>query len=42
MLVAAMGCKDSRVEGLLLKANAEWVQGRNHSAIELRYPATRT
>lgn len=35
LLVAASGCKDSRVEGLLLKANQEWVQGRNHSAVEL-------
>jgi tetratricopeptide (TPR) repeat protein len=30
-----LGCGDSRVENLLLRANEEWVQGRNHSAIEL-------
>ncbi len=28
-------CSNSRVDQLLQKANEEWVQGRNHSAIEL-------
>jgi tetratricopeptide (TPR) repeat protein len=35
LLLATLGCGDSRVENLLRKANEEWVQGRNHSAIEL-------
>lgn len=35
LLVATLGCGESRVENLLLRANQEWVQGRNHSAIEL-------
>jgi TolA-binding protein len=35
VLTAFLGCGDSRVENLLLRANEEWVQGRNHSAIEL-------
>ena len=35
VLTATLGCGDSRVENLLLRANEEWVQGRNHSAIEL-------
>jgi len=35
LLAAAFGCGDSRVDNLLLRANEEWVQGRNHSAIEL-------
>ena len=33
--LTVLGCGDSRVESLLLRANEEWVQGRNHSAIEL-------
>ena len=35
LLLSGLGCGDSRVENLLLRANEEWVQGRNHSAIEL-------
>ncbi len=35
LLLTMLGCGDNRVEGLLLRANEEWVQGRNHSAIEL-------
>jgi tetratricopeptide (TPR) repeat protein len=35
LLVAMQGCGDNRVENLLVRANEEWVQGRNHSAIEL-------
>lgn len=35
LLLAIVSCGDSRAENLLLKANQEWVQGRNHSAIEL-------
>lgn len=35
LLLSMLGCGDSRVESLLLRANEEWVQGRNHSAIEL-------
>ncbi len=35
MLLVLWGCGDSRVEQLLQKANEEWVQGRNHSAIEM-------
>ena len=35
LLMTMLGCGDSRVESLLLRANEEWVQGRNHSAIEL-------
>jgi tetratricopeptide (TPR) repeat protein len=35
LLAATLACKDTRVDGLLMKANSEWVQGRNHSAIEL-------
>ena len=35
LLLTMLGCGDSRVENLLLRANEEWVQGRNHSAIEL-------
>ncbi len=34
-LLLLWGCSDSRVDQLLQKANEEWVQGRNHSAIEL-------
>jgi tetratricopeptide (TPR) repeat protein len=35
LFLAMLGCGENRVESLLLKANEEWVQGRNHSAIEL-------
>lgn len=35
MVLTLLGCPDNRVDGILLKANEEWVQGRNHSAIEL-------
>ena len=35
VFLTVLGCGDSRVESLLLRANEEWVQGRNHSAIEL-------
>ena len=35
LLLVTLSCGDSRVESLLLRANEEWVQGRNHSAIEL-------
>ena len=35
LLLTILGCGDNRAENLLLKANEEWVQGRNHSAIEL-------
>jgi len=35
LFLILLGCGDSRVESLLLQANEEWVQGRNHSAIEL-------
>ena len=35
IFLLTLGCGDSRVESLLLRANEEWVQGRNHSAIEL-------
>ena len=35
LLLTMLGCGDNRVDNLLLKANEEWVQGRNHSAIEL-------
>ncbi len=35
LLQATLGCGDTRAENLLLRANEEWVQGRNHSAIEL-------
>ena len=35
LLTTTFGCGDSRVENLLVRANEEWVQGRNHSAIEL-------
>lgn len=35
LLLGVLGCGDSRVDNLLLRANEEWVQGRNHSAIEL-------
>ncbi len=35
LLHATLGCGDTRAENLLLRANEEWVQGRNHSAIEL-------
>ncbi len=35
MLLVLWGCRDSRAVQLLQKANEEWVQGRNHSAIEM-------
>jgi tetratricopeptide (TPR) repeat protein len=35
VFLTVLGCGNSRVESLLLRANEEWVQGRNHSAIEL-------
>lgn len=35
LLITLLGCEERRVDGLLLKANEEWIQGRNHSAIEL-------
>ncbi len=35
LLLTTLGCGDTRVTSLLLRANEEWVQGRNHSAIEL-------
>ena len=34
-LLLLWGCSDSRADQLLLKASEEWVQGRNHSAIQL-------
>lgn len=35
LLLATVGCEDARVDQLLQTANEEWVQGRNHSAIEM-------
>jgi TolA-binding protein len=35
LLLVLWGCSDSRVDQLLQKANEEWVQGRNHSAIQM-------
>jgi len=35
LFLTRLGCWDNRVENLLQRASEEWVQGRNHSAIEL-------
>ena len=35
LFLTMLGCWDNRVENLSQRANEEWVQGRNHSAIEL-------
>ena len=35
LIILLLGCESNRGEELVLKANNEWVKGRNHSAIEI-------